>query len=430
MYKCSNCWFTNIAKLWKCNNCWEFWTFELDKTRVKIKNQSKNTLLAWNSMEFDSKSNKINFYNIEDTELKRIFQRWIKAWWIYLLGWEPWIGKSTIILQIIQEILANNRIKIWYFTWEENSDQIIDRLSRITDINYENNLEIFHSTKIEDIIITAEDNKYDIIVIDSIQTIYFQGSDSPFWSPNQVKFCSEKIMEFCKKYKITWFIIGHVTKGWEIAWPKYLEHIVDVVMYLEWDRFGQYRFLRNKKNRFWNTDNLSIFEMTNKWLKPVYDIKERIINSFQTNIPGSVLTIWIDNWRPVIVNLEVLINKTNYKFPQRTSIWVDNNRLNLIIAILERYLNLKLWYYDIYVNIPWEFKFYDSWIDLGIAVAIYSQIKNKSIDKNSVFVWEIGLSWQILKSKLHEKREKEIPKWFDIIDYNVIKNIKDLINIV
>ena len=170
--------------------------------------------------------------------------------------------------------------------------------------------------------------------------------------------------------------------------------------------------------------------MTLFGLKPVYDIKDRIIKSAQTTIPGSVLTVWIDNWRPVIVNLEVLLNKSKYKYPQRIAIWIDSNRLNLVIAILERYLDLKLSYFDVFVNIPWEWKFFDSWLDLALAAAVLGQYKNKIIDKNKIFLWEIGLWWQILSSKLHKKRLKEIPNWFETIDYKVIKNIVELPNVI
>jgi len=166
------------------------------------------------------------------------------------------------------------------------------------------------------------------------------------------------------------------------------------------------------------------------WLKPVYNIKERIINWAKLSVPWSVFTVWIDNWRPVLVTLEVLLNKTKYKYPQRVSIWIDPNRLSLVIAILERYLNLKLWYFDIYVNIPWEWKFYDSGLDLAIAAWIISQYNNKIIDKNKVFIGEIWLGWQILPSKLHEKRVKEVEDIFDVIDYKKIKNIVEFWNIL
>lgn len=433
MFKCNKCWYTNTKKLWKCPWCWEFWTFEEDKYSQNITSKKWNRQkLTWSEILSSNEQKNIIFYNIWNKELKRVFQRWIKAWWIYLLGWEPGIWKSTIILQIISELITlNNDIKIWYFSWEENIDQIVDRQKRISKQEFDNNnISIYNSTSLEDIILTCEINKFDIVIFDSIQTIYSENVESVAWSANQIRYCSEKISEFCKKNIISWIVIWHVTKMWEIAWPKYLEHIVDVVLYLEWERFGNYRFLRSYKNRFWTTDDVGIFEMTLFWLQPVYDLKERIINMANVTIPWNVLTIWIDNWRPVVVNLEVLLNKTKYKFPQRTTIWIDSNRLNLIIAILERYLNINLWFFDIYVNIPWEFQFYDSWLDLAIAAWIYSQYKNIVIPKDNVFIWELWLGWQILESKLHNKRCKELSEGFEIIDKNKIRNIIELKNII
>ncbi len=431
MYKCLNCWYTNISHLWKCPECNSFSSMKKDETKIKSKKVHSKTALFWgNALEWEHK-NKSQFFKLSKNEFNRTFQWWIKDWWVYLLWWQPWIGKSTIILQIIQELLDNNTINIWYFTWEEAADQIFSRLNRITNsAEKKEELNIYSTSNLEDIIQTVAEKNHDLFVIDSIQTVYSPNIDWIAGSPSQVKFCAEKISEFAKKKWKTCFIIWHVTKWWEIAGPKYLEHIVDMVSYLEWDRFGQYRFLRSMKNRFWSTDDVWIFEMWLSWLTPVYDITDRIINTANTQIPWSVFTIWIDNWRPVIVNLEVLLNKTNYKYPQRVAIWIDNNRLNLITAILERYLKVNLWYFDIYVNLPGEFKFFDSWLDLALIVAIFSQYKNKFIENKNIYVGEIGLGWQVLPSKLHEKRKKETPKSFNFIDNHVLKNITELSNIL
>lgn len=406
---------------------------EKDASKVKLKKSSTKTQLwFWNKIEKWILSD-VQFFNLSNQELKRVFQNWIKKSWVYLLWWQPWIWKSTIIIQIIDDLLNNNSLSIWYFSWEESSDQIYSRIKRIWNNNFNSKnhkFDIYNANVLEDILQTISDINYDFFVIDSIQTIYSPNIDWVAWWPSQVKFCAEKISEFSKKNNKTCFIIWHVTKWWEIAWPKYLEHIVDMVSYLEWDRFWQYRFLRSIKNRFWSTNDVSIFEMWLFWLTPVYDLKDRIINNANTSIPWSVFTVWIDNWRPVIVNLEVLINKTNYKYPQRVTLWIDSNRLNLIIAILERYLKMNLWYFDIYVNLPWEFKFYDSWLDLALAAAIISQYNNKLINKNKVFIWEIWLWWQILPTKLHDKRKSELPEWFELVSNNVLKNIIELKNYI
>ena len=429
MYKCKNCWYTSATYLGKCPNCWMFGTFE----QVENLSKKKNKFKQWNLIT-EKQSWKTLFFKLSEKELIRVLGENIRSWALYLLWGEPGIWKSTLILQIIADIAKNNEnVKIWYFSWEENVDQIIERFKRVANFEkdiLEDKIFIYHTTSLEDILATTQTEKFNFIILDSIQTIYSNNIDSPAWSVSQVKYIAEKLNEFCKKNNIACFIIGHVTKWWEIAWPKYLEHIVDIVLYLEGDRFWQYRFLRSKKNRFKSTDDVGIFEMSLFWLKPVYDIKERIINWAKLSVPWSVFTVWIDNGRPVLVTLEVLLNKTKYKYPQRVSIWIDPNRLSLVIAILERYLNLKLWYFDIYVNIPWEWKFYDSGLDLAIAAWIISQYNNKIIDKNKVFIGEIWLGWQILPSKLHEKRVKEVEDIFDVIDYKKIKNIVEFWNIL
>lgn len=432
MYKCTNCSHTSASKLGRCPWCWEFGTFEQDTTSKSYqKSVKKKSWAKWNQLEITTKQEKISFLDIKHKEFGRIFKRWIKKSWLYLIWWEPGIGKSTIVLQLLDELIANNKdMKIAYFSGEENVDQITDRITRLNLENLDKNLDIYYATHLEDIMTTTEIGKYNFMIIDSIQTVYSSHIDSTAWSPWQVRACSEVISEFSKKNKITTFIVWHVTKWGEIAGPKYLEHIVDAVLQLEWDRFGQYRFLRTQKNRFDSTDDVAIFEMSLFGLQPVYDLKERIINQANTTMPGHVLTVGIDNARAVIVSLEVLLNKSKFKYPQRTAIWIDANRLNLITAILERYLKINIWYFDIYVNIPWEFKFYDSGLDLAIAFAIYSQYKNKIPDKNNIYIWEIWLGWQVLKSKLHEKRSKEMPEWFHLIDHTGIKNIVEINNFI
>lgn len=429
MYLCHDCEYANPIKLWKCPSCWAFWTFIKDPTKTSKKKstsvrsgQEGGTSLSPASTQATTSKR----FNVQHPELERILSKWVKAWWLYLLWWEPWIGKSTIMLQIIEQLNSHNSISIWYFSWEEDASQINERKQRLEKEKQERVwFDIFHTTHLEDVLSTAQAKQYDMIIIDSIQTVYTPNHESVAWSIAQIKRCSEKISERCKKSWVTCFLIWHVTKWWEIAWPKYLEHIVDVVMYLEWDRYGELRFLRTKKNRFWSSDEVGIFEMTLFGLQPVYNLKERIISQAAISVPWSVLTSWIDNGRPVLVHLEVLLNKSNWKFPQRVSQWIDTKRLYIIIAILERYLKLNLDIFDIYVNIPWEFTFRDTWLDLALAAAIRSQTKSKIIDKQLVFIWEIGLWWQILQSKLHKKRAKELSE-FDLIDHSRLKHISEL----
>ncbi len=427
MYLCKECGYWTPVKLWKCPDCSAFWSFdEYKDTGKKLK---KHEIATGSVLETGRQDTKNSFFDLQHKELQRVLQNWIKVGGVYLLGGEPGIGKSTIVLQIIQHIQGGCRIG--YFSGEENVTQVYDRFKRISaDKNDSAHLDVFHSTHFEDIVETTREKKFDMIVIDSIQTIYSVGQDSTAGSPNQVKYCAEKLSEFCKTSWVACLIVGHVTKGGEIAGPKYLEHIVDVVMYLEGDRFGQYRLLKCMKNRFGHTDDVAIFEMSLFGLKPVYDLKERILHAVTSTVPWSVITVGVDNWRAVVVHLEVLLNKTKFKFPQRSAIGIDTQRLNLIVAILEKYLKLDLGGIDIYVNIPWEFSFHDSGLDLAIAAGILSQYKNKILDRHLVFVWELGLGGQITKTKMHEKRLKEFTEDFTLIDYQKIKHIVGIMQFI
>jgi len=439
MFVCSTCHAANPIKLGKCPSCHSFGTFIKDPTQVKHK---KSTSVRqdnqWVSLHtIDSKDKKVSRrLSLQHPELERIFSKGIKQWGLYLLWWEPGIWKSTMMLQIIDQLSNHNNINIWYFSGEEDESQINDRKKRLwwesTNNDTKENIstfDIYHANRLEDILTTTESIGYDCIIIDSIQTVYTPNHESVAWSISQIKRCSEKISERCKKNGVTCFLIWHVTKWGEIAWPKYLEHIVDVVLYLEGDRYGQYRFLRTMKNRFWPTDEVGVFEMWLFGLQAVYDLKERIINQSNVTTPWNVLTIGIDNGRSILINLEVLLNKCNGKYPQRVSQWIDNKRLQIVIAIIERYLKINLSYYDIYVNIPWEFYFKDTWLDLALAVAIYSQAKNIIIDKELIFIWELWLWGQVIQTKLHSKRCKEVQD-FQIIDHERMKYIGELSSVL
>lgn len=369
------------------------------------------------------------WYALQHPELERILQKWVKKGGLYLLGWEPGIGKSTIMLQIIQQLTQHNTINIGYFSGEEDVSQITERKDRIKWDAKGWSFDIYQAHHLEDILATTDANKYDCIIIDSIQTVYTPNHESVAGSIAQIKWCSEKISERCKSNWVACFLIWHVTKWGEIAGPKYLEHIVDVVLYLEGDRYGQYRFLRAKKNRFWPSDEVGIFEMSLFGLQPVYDLKDRIINAANVTTPGNVLTVGIDNGRPVLVHLEVLLNKANGKYPQRVCQWIDQKRLQIVTAILEKYLKINLSFFDIYVNIPGEFVFRDTGLDLALATAIYSQAKGKIIDKELVFLGELWLWGQVLPTKLHTKRSNDV-KDFTLIDNQRMKYISELPNIV
>ena len=451
MYICSNCWYKTISKIWKCPSCWEFWTFVKEEENKDIKwNKKKQNSLKWwtNLLEWKNivKNNKeliqkisnwdkknINFwyYDIESKEIKRILIKWIKHWWVYLIWWEPWIGKSTIALKLINELAEKNKwIKIIYFSWEETEAQVLERVIRIypnlKDKITEWDIIFINTNSLEDIINTINQNKVDFIIIDSIQTVESEQVEWVSWWPAQVKFCSDIIAQTLKRNKIAWLIIWHLTKWWEVAWPKFLEHIVDVVLYFEWDKYWNFRFLRAKKNRFWPTDEMWIFEMNEKWLVEAENYSNIIIEN-----SNWVLWIWIDNWRPIITPIESMITPSQFNYPKRNVIWYDYNRIDLIVSIANNFLKLNLQDKDIFINIPWETRFFDNWLDLAVLASFYYNLKKKEFKWDKVFIWEINLSWKVLKTKLHDKRVKEAKRmWFEVIDYTKVKSLYELSNFI
>lgn len=438
MYLCTNCQYASVTKLWKCPDCGAFWTFVPDihhdtgkgKKVAHWHNLAQVSLRAswptdaWHpildELSMSTTAQSAVFYAFQDQAYHRVFSSWYKQGGIYLLGGEPWIGKSTLVLQLMQQLELPSVV---YFSWEEQANEIIRRQQRVCQKTLDN-LTIYHTTSLEDMIATLDAQKVSCVIIDSIQTISSSENDSLAGSPNQVKYCADALVSYCRTHNISLLCLWHVTKWGEIAGPKYLEHIVDVVLYLEGDRYGQYRMLRCSKNRFGGTDDAIVFRMTEHGLVVVWsDFRVR-----EDDTPHSwrVLTVWLENGRPILVHVEALLTKNYTNHPQRTALGIDPKRLQLIIAILEKYCGCRLFQFDIFVNIPWEFTFYDSGVDVAIAAAIYSQYKNTLPTPWAVYIWEIGLSGQVAKSKLHEKRNGIITQPLICLD-TVGKNIKDIL---
>lgn len=425
MFTCSTCQYGSPIKLGKCPACGDFGTFEKSQDVTLKSAKAKKNTPAWTSLSVTATADRAR-WPLAHAEFQRVIGKQMKQWGVYLLAGEPGIGKSTIVLQLVGDLVQQTpTLRCAYFSGEEDGSQITERRTRLSQPTWSAPA-IYHTTLLEDMAATLEEASYDFIIVDSIQTIATSTVDSSAWSVAQVKTCTQALADLAKKLGITLLIIGHVTKDGEIAGPKYLEHIVDVVLYLEGDRYGQYRFLRTRKNRFGTTDETGIFEMTLFGLQPVYDLKERILWG-KLAIAGHVLSVAIDNGRPLVITLEALLNKSVGKYPQRVAIGIENNRLTLLVAILEKYLKLKLGAVDIFINIPGEFVFRDSGLDLAVAAAIYSQYKGKILPNDMVFLGEIGLGGQILPTKLHTKRSWEA-RDLTIVDHTKIKYLHQLVD--
>lgn len=415
MYICSVCQYGSKIKVGKCPNCGEFGTMQATQS-------INSTKLSQKILAFGGENNVQGIsYPLTNPEIRSVLWDSVMGSGVYLLAWEPGMGKSTLALQLIHDIIKTTPDLHWaYYSGEETASQVEMRYRRLYP-DMSQSSPVFHTTSCEAIMDTSLEYQHQLIVIDSIQTITTEQSDSSPGSPAQVRTCAELLTSLAKQHHVTVLIIGHVTKGGEIAGPKYLEHIVDVVLYLEGDRTGDMRFLRNYKNRFGHADGTGIFGMTGQGLQPLYEPEKMFI--WQLASPGIAWGVGLDNGRPVLTWIETLLTKSYGKFPERHYVGVSAKRVDMIIAILEKYLNCKLAQYNVFVNIPWEFHLHDSGLDLAIAMAIYSGYTNTTVPEKTLFLGELWLTGHISKTRQHEKRRSESPKKRSIIDYEVRKSI-------
>jgi len=324
---------------------------------------------------------------------------------IILLGGEPGIGKSTLLLQL-GENLKINEPKILYIAGEESIYQIKLRAQRIGVFG--KSLFLFSETNLEKILNLLNKNKFDLIIVDSIQTLFHPDLSSGPGSIAQIKLVTEKLIQFGKTKKIPVFLIGHVTKEGGIAGPKALEHLVDVVLYLEGERFGDLRVLRSVKNRFGKTAEIGVFRMTEKGLIPSKEKDIFLKNKIEA--PGSVVSCIVEGTRPFLIEIQALSSKTIFGYPKRTSTGFDLNRLNLLIAVLKKRGKIDLFDQDVYLNIAGGLKVIEPAIDLAIILALASSFKNKAIDKDLVSFGEVGLLGEVRNVSNLEKRIKEAIK--------------------
>jgi DNA repair protein RadA/Sms len=420
MYICSDCWNESIKWTGQCSFCKAWWTLkEFKETKV-----SWNTPLAkWEAKNLQKISEIKKDKNLEkiitkSTELNTVLGWWIIPGWITLLTWEPWIWKSTITLQLASWV--ENK-KIIYISGEETEYQIGSRAERLWVKN--DNLLLLSESNIENILETLTKNQCDILIIDSISVIHSNSISWVAWSISQVRYISELLTNYWKVSNTSVFIIGHINKEWTIAWPKTLEHMVDTVLFFEWEKYDNLRILRALKNRFWNTSEIGLFKMLENWLQDLENPWLEFINNSESTIWSS-LSITIEWTRALIIETESLTTYTKFGYPKRSTRWINTSKLDLIIAVLWKYSNISLDSYDVYINISRWLRIDEPWIDLSIASSIISSKLNKQIPKNIIFVWEISLTWNIKKPIHLEKRIKEAEKmWFKKI-YIPKSNIK------
>jgi DNA repair protein RadA/Sms len=407
VFFCQNCGHEENKWLGQCPMCKEWNTFVEEAVSVSKNSTVKLSKEAEIVALKDIKTNDEERILTRIGELDRVLGGGIVPGSLVLVGGDPGIGKSTLLLQVCQR-LCEDKKQVLYISGEESLRQIKLRANRMGEFREE--LYLLCETNLEVIRSVIEKRKPDIVVIDSIQTMYSEDVASAPGSVSQVRESTNVFMQLAKGLGISIFIVGHVTKEGTVAGPRVLEHMVDTVLYFEGDRHASYRILRGVKNRFGSTNEIGVFEMHQNGLVEVENPSEFMLNGKPEHASGSVVACSMEGTRPILIEIQALVCGSNFGVPRRTAAGTDYNRVNLLMAVLEKRLGLHLSNYDAYVNIAGGVKMNEPAIDLGIVMAIVSSYKNKAIDEKTIVFGEVGLSGEVRAVSMPEQRVAEAKK--------------------
>lgn len=409
MYICSDCGNESVKWQWQCNYC-KAWNTLKEFKEAKLSKWVKAGAVG-ELKSIDKKPEQETQTRIasSSTELSNLLGGGIVQGSIILLSGEPWIGKSTLTLQLWKWIKES----IVYISGEETEYQIIQRAERLGVTG--NHIKILSESNLENTLATLAKNPAKIVIIDSISVMHSDEISGTSGSISQVRYITEKLVEFGKKTNTTFFIIGHITKDGSLAGPKTLEHMVDVVLFFEGDKYDNLRILRSLKNRFGATSEIALFKMDEAWLSDVQNPGLEFISEKSDTI-GSSLSITVEWKRPLVVETEALTTYTKFGYPKRSARGVNSSKLDLIIAVLGKYTSIKLESYDVYCNIARGLSFQEPGIDLSLAASIISSKSGKALKKTEIYVGEISLTGKIKNVVFLEQRIKEAEKmWFETI---------------
>lgn len=407
IFFCQNCGHEESKWLGQCPVCKEWNTFAEEKAAsvkqgaAKAVREAELVSLSGVSTDEDERVRT----GIE--ELDRVLGGGIVRGSLVLVGGDPGIGKSTLLLQVCQR-LADLDKKILYISGEESLRQIKLRANRMGD--FKDTLSLLCETNLDIIKGVIEQHKPEMAVIDSIQTMYSEEVGSAPGSVSQVRESTNILMQLAKGLNISIFIVGHVTKEGTVAGPRVLEHMVDTVLYFEGDRHASYRLLRGVKNRFGSTNEIGVFEMQKSGLAEVENPSEFMLSGKPEHASGSVVACAMEGTRPMLMEIQALVCRSNFGMPRRTAAGLDYNRVNLLMAVLEKRLGFPLSNYDAYVNIAGGIRLSEPAADLGIVMAIVSSYKNKPVSEDMIVFGEVGLSGEIRAVTMPEQRVAEAKK--------------------
>ncbi len=428
VFFCQNCGHEEKKWLGQCPMCKEWNTFVEETISDGVsfsKTVSRAEVVTLSSVKTDSEERTKT--GIE--ELDRVLGGGIVPGSLILVGGDPGIGKSTLLLQVCQK-LSQEKHQVLYISGEESLKQIKLRAMRMGEFTDE--LFLLCETSLNTIRGVIERRKPEIVIIDSIQTMYSEDVTSAPGSVSQVRESTNVLMQLAKGLNISIFIVGHVTKEGTVAGPRVLEHMVDTVLYFEGDRHASYRILRGVKNRFGSTNEIGVFEMRQSGLQEVKNPSEFMLNGKPEGASGSVVACSMEGTRPILLEIQALVCQSGFGMPRRTAAGTDYNRVNLLMAVLEKRIGLPLFNYDAYVNIAGGIKMNEPAIDLGIILAIVSSYKNKPIGDKVIAFGEVGLSGEVRAVSMPEQRVSEAKKLgfqtciVPEVSVETVKNIKGI----
>lgn len=407
IYFCQNCGHEENKWLGQCPACKEWNTFveekiTTSKSAAAARLDSEMQVLGLSEVKLDD----ILRVQTGIQELDRVLGGGIVPGSMILVGGDPGIGKSTLLLQVCQHLAEVQNVL--YISGEESLAQIKLRANRMGE--FSDRLKLLCETNLDIIRSVIEKKRPATVIIDSIQTMYNEEVGSAPGSVSQVRESTNVLMQLAKGLGISIFIVGHVTKEGTVAGPRVLEHMVDTVLYFEGDRHASYRILRGVKNRFGSTNEIGVFEMRGDGLWEVQNPSEYMLNGRPENASGSVVACSMEGTRPILIEIQALVCKSNFGMPRRTATGTDYNRVNLLMAVLEKRIGLHISDYDAYVNIAGGIRMNEPAIDLGLILAIVSSYKNRPIDEKTIVFGEVGLSGEVRAVNMPQQRVAEARK--------------------
>lgn len=404
VYFCQECGYESSKWMGQCPGCRAWNTFVEEKVVTGARKQGNRTVSAAPASILEVTSDVETRLDTNMKELDRVLGGGIVKGSLVLIGGDPGIGKSTILLQVCRN-LTDAGHKVLYVSGEESLQQIKMRAERLGDFKRE--MYLLCETDVDAIEDAMAKVQPEVMVIDSVQTMMLESVASAAGSVSQVREVTNRLMQMAKLKNVAIFIVGHVTKEGTVAGPRTLEHMVDTVLYFEGERSSMYRILRSVKNRFGATNEIAVFEMKEHGLEEVKNPSEVMLTGRPLDAAGSVIVCSMEGTRPLLIEIQALVAQTNFQMPRRTTVGIDFNRVNLLMAVLEKRAGIHLGSCDAYVNLTGGIRLSEPAVDLGIILALVSSYRNRPVDEHTIAFGEVGLTGEVRSVSMAEQRVRE-----------------------